>query len=73
MSNVNDLIDALGSGDMGSAQTHFSSIMNDKVQSALDAKKVEVAQAMYADQEELQIDTEVEFEDEVQGIETEAE
>lgn len=77
MSDLNDLIGALGSGDEDAAQTHFQSVMNSKIQTALDAKKIEVAQDMYgtgfADDDGIEVEEyELEgTEDEVQTSETE--
>jgi len=77
MSNVNDLISSLSSGDMSSAETHFQDLMNQKMQDAVDAKKIEVAQGMYGDYAEdegIEVDEyEIEETDEIQGSETETE
>lgn len=46
MTDVNDLINALGAGDNVSAEDVFSSLMADKINSAMDDRKIELAQGM---------------------------
>ena len=44
---VENLIDALANGNKAQAKTEFESEMANRINSTLDAKKVEVAQAMF--------------------------
>lgn len=69
MSDLNDLFNALSDDNQDEANAHFNSIMSSKIQSAIDSKKVEVAQEIYG--EEPVAETEVS--DELQAIETETE
>jgi len=46
MSDTNELIAALASNDMVKAGESFNSIMSDKISSALDDTKVQMAQTM---------------------------
>lgn len=76
MSTLNDLIDALASDDQELANTHFQSVMADKVQATLDAQKIEVAKGIYGDTfaDDDTIDPEeVEVTDEFQTTTQEAE
>ena len=81
MPDVNDLINSLGAGEMSTANNSFSAIMSDKLNAALDAKKVELANAMAGvetevevePEAEVEIEQEVETDDEVQGISDESE
>ena len=47
-----DLVDALISGDSIAIENTFNSVMSDKVSAALDSYRVQVAQNMFAAQEE---------------------
>ena len=47
MNEVKELIDAIANNDTSSAMDIFNSIVSDKVSSAIDARKVEVAQSMF--------------------------
>lgn len=57
MTDLNKFIDALSSGDEDLANSHFNSVMNDKLQAALDNRKIEIAQELYVSDDEE--DTEV--------------
>jgi hypothetical protein len=48
MSNVRDLVDALLSGDSIGIDDSFNAVMADKVNSALDDHRVQVAKTMFA-------------------------
>jgi hypothetical protein len=50
--DVKDLIDALGAGDNVQASNVFGSVMADKINSAMDDRKIEIAQSMMGGQEE---------------------
>ena len=54
MSDINSLIDALKGEDMSAASKSFGSLMAGKVSDALDVRRVEVAQSLYATQEQPQ-------------------
>lgn len=41
--SINDLIDNIGTGDNNEAKKSFDSIIGQKVQTALDARKIEIA------------------------------
>ena len=60
---INNMIDKIIAGDNVSAKEDFDSLISTKVTSALDARKVELAQAIYARQEE-QPEEETSVEDE---------
>lgn len=47
MSNVDSLIDALASGSTSDANKAFDSIMKSKLDTALDTKKIEMANQVY--------------------------
>lgn len=47
MSNVDSLIDALASGSTSDANKAFDSIMKGKLETALDTKKIEMANQVY--------------------------
>lgn len=78
MPDVNDLINSVGTGEMSTANKSFSAIMSDKLNAALDAKKVELANTMAGVEPEAEAEAdheeeEVEIDDEVQGISDESE
>lgn len=54
MTDVNDLINALGTGDNVSAEDIFGSLMNDKINSAMDDRKIELAQGMMGVESEVE-------------------
>ena len=55
MSDTNDFISALSSGDMVKANDTFNSLMADKLNSALDDAKIQMAQGMLgADESEYE-------------------
>jgi hypothetical protein len=68
MSDIKSMVDAVSSGDMASANNIFNGIMADKVSQALDAKRVEVAQNLY-NEEQLEMDLGDENEFEFQAAE----
>lgn len=59
-----DLINALQGGDNVEASNVFSSLMADKINSAMDDRKVQIAQSMMGGEEE-QIEMDFESEEEV--------
>lgn len=77
MSNINDLISALSGQDMVQANNVFGSLMQDKINDALDDRKVQIAQSMmginpdeeFEDEEEYE---EVEEDDELQDVSDES-
>lgn len=59
-----DLINALNSGDNIEAGNVFNSLMADKINSAMDDRKVQIAQGMMGgEQEEMDFDPEGEVEE----------
>lgn len=48
---INDLIDKIIAGDNTGAQTDFNALVAAKMQDALDAKKIEIAQSVYGSNE----------------------
>jgi hypothetical protein len=52
MSNVQDLINALGSGNKADANDIFSSVMGDKINSAMDDRRTELANSFSGQAEE---------------------
>ena len=69
MTNVSDLINALDGDSKNDANNMFSALMHDKMNAAMDDRKIAVAQGMTGTtvQEE-----EVDLDDEVSGIQDEA-
>ncbi len=69
MTNVSDLINALDGDSKNDANNMFSALMQDKMNAAMDDRKIAVAQGMTGTtvQEE-----EVDLDDEVSGIQDEA-
>jgi hypothetical protein len=63
MSNINDIIAAVASNNMVDANNVFNSLMQDKINSALDDAKIQMAQSMFGHEEEPEIE---EDEDEVE-------
>ena len=59
-----DLISALQGGDNVEASNVFSSLMADKINSAMDDRKVQIAQSMMGGEEE-QVEMDFESEEEV--------
>jgi hypothetical protein len=52
MTTTRELIDALISGDSIAIENTFNSVMSDKVSSALDTYRVDVAQKMFVQKEQ---------------------
>jgi hypothetical protein len=68
--NVNDLINRLRDGDNVGAEDAFHGLMADKINTAMDARKIEVAGTMATGEEQLELDFEEdESETEVAGDE----
>jgi len=66
--SVSDLINNLNAGDMSDANASFAAIMNDRINDALDDKRVAVAQNMSgADVDVWHDDYEVEPEEEIEA------
>ena len=53
---IKQMLDNLIDGNQAAAQEDFNDLMSDKVSGALDARKLEVAQTMGADNAEVQAD-----------------
>ena len=69
MTNVSDLINALNGDSKNDANNAFTSLMQDKINTAMDDRKIAIAQGMTGTAPELE---EVELDDEVSGIQSEA-
>lgn len=68
MSNVRELVDALIAGDSVAIDNSFNTVMADKVSSALDDYRIQVAKTMFATPTESveDVDVEEESDDNVQ-------
>ena len=66
--SIEDLISNVKSGDVQSSNNSFNSIMADKINSALDTERQQVASKMYGE-----IETEIETEAEEVEVETQGE
>lgn len=53
--NTKDLVQAISTGDYATAEDAFAAVMADKVGTALDAKRIEVAQNLFKTQEEIEV------------------
>ena len=69
MTNVSDLINALDGDSKNDANNMFSALMQDKMNAAMDDRKIAVAQGMTGTTVE---EEEVKLDDEVSGIQDEA-
>ena len=68
--NVEDLVNAISQQNFNRAKDHFDSILGDKVNDAVDAERIAVADSIFNDapeeeQLELDLDDEVEVEDDI--------
>jgi hypothetical protein len=72
MSDVNDLINALKSGDMSTSNVTFASLMQDKMNAVMDARKVQLAQTMVGVSPETEAEEEETEDDEVQELPAES-
>ena len=63
MSGVNDIIDAIQSGDSVAIDTAFNKEMAARVSDRLDTMRQDVAQNMFKSAESVDLDTDVEAED----------
>jgi len=72
MTNIDKLIDAISSGKAGTSKDIFTDIINDKLTSALDAKRIDVASDFYGtNKEDIEDEDIQDFEDESAGTEEE--
>ena len=62
---LRSFVDALQGGNFNSAETMFNDILGDKVQDALDAEKIAVADEIFNGVEPVEFDDEEEVEDDV--------
>jgi hypothetical protein len=69
-SNISSMIDSILSGDNLAAKDTFASIISSKLTDALDAKKLEVAQGVYSDTQEVEQDTEQDETDDNNAVDT---
>lgn len=79
MSNIEDFIHAVDSGSKVDAGKIFNTMMQDRLSTALDSKKAEIANTVYngsSAEEEIEVEQpepEEEFDVDVQGTEEESE
>lgn len=62
---LRSFVDALQGGNFNSAETMFNDILDDKVQDALDAEKIAVADEIFNGVDPVEFDDEEEIEDDV--------
>lgn len=70
---LRSFVDALQGGNFNSAETMFNDILGDKVQDALDAEKIAVADEIFNGAEPLEFDDEEEVDIEDEDITSEVE
>tara|TARA_R110000796_G_scaffold222437_1_gene338622 strand:- start:158 stop:388 length:231 start_codon:yes stop_codon:yes gene_type:complete len=72
MTNIDKLIDAISSSKAGESKDIFTDIINDKLSTAIDAKRIDIATNFYGTNEEGIEDENIQdFEDESAGTEAE--
>jgi hypothetical protein len=72
MTNIDKLIDAISSSKAGESKDIFTDIINDKLSTAIDAKRIDIAPNFYGTNEEGIEDENIQdFEDESTGTEAE--
>lgn len=60
---IADIIKGAFEGKPSDAQTAFNSAIQDKMAAALDSKRYEIAQSMYGDPENSEVDADDDYED----------
>ena len=65
MTDVSELINALGAGNNNNANSAFDALMQDKINVAMDDRKIAIAQGMTGTAVEVE---DVEIDDEIPGI-----
>lgn len=68
MTDVSELINALGAGNNNNANSAFDALMQDKINAAMDDRKIAIAQGMTGTAVEVE---DVEIDDEIPGIQDE--
>lgn len=68
MTDVSELINALGAGNNNNANSAFDVLMQDKINAAMDDRKIAIAQGMTGTAVEVE---DVEIDDEISGIQDE--
>jgi len=68
MTDVSELINALGAGNNNNANSAFDALMQDKINVAMDDRKIAIAQGMTGTAVEVE---DVEIDDEIPGIQDE--
>lgn len=66
---IADLLSAIEDGEYNSAESQFTDLIGDRLQTALDQKKAEVAAQIYGDEEVAAVEAELEDEDETVEVE----
>ena len=77
MADVMDFVTQVGDGKMADAEKSFANIMHDKINSAMNDRKIELANNMAGVEPTVEVDEteteEVEDHDEIQGVSNESE
>ncbi len=68
MTDVSELINALNAGNNNEANNTFSALMQDKINTAMDDRKIAIAQGMSGTEVEVE---DVDIDDEISGIQDE--
>lgn len=68
MTDVSELINALNAGNNNDANNAFGALMQDKINTAMDDRKIAIAQGMSGTAVEVE---DVEIDDEISGIQDE--
>ena len=66
---IADLLSAIEDGEYNSAENQFNDLIGDRLQTALDQKKAEVAAQIYGDEEVEEVEAELEGEEEPENDE----
>lgn len=77
MADVMDFVTQVGDGKMADAEKSFANVMQDKINSAMNDRKIELANTMAGVEPTVEVDEteteEVEDHDEIQGVSDESE
>ena len=78
MADVMDFVTQVGDGKMADAEKSFANIMQDKINSAMNDRKIELANTMAGvetavEVDEIETEQEVETDDEIHGVSDESE
>jgi len=78
MADVMDFVTQVGLGNMADAEKSFANVMQDKINSAMNDRKIELANTMAGvetavEVDEIETEQEVETDDEIHGVSDESE